>query len=258
MALDLAYFQALYDTYADDLRRVRAAQQEYYQKSGYWAEKAPSFPRRLSMGLRRAGSYLQRGALLKPQLDDIEAELTYLRLRDRKPETVVEISPCGGWSTTWILSALRDNRHGVLHSFDLVDLSKKNVPIDLAQGRWFFNQCDVTQETDRIPSEIDYLFIDSDHSESFARWYLDTLFTRLKPNTPVSVHDIFFTDQADGFSAEGTVVLDYLSATSRPYFTASAAKEPKVFEDLLNHKARHGLAPRIHKDSYNSMIFFDA
>lgn len=258
MALDLAYFQSLYDTYADDLRRVRANQQAYYQKSGYAPEKDPSLSHRLSIGLRRAGSYLQRGALLKPQLDDIEAELTYLRLRDRKPGTVVEISPCGGWSTTWILHALRDNGRGVLHSFDLVDLSKKNVPADLALGRWHFNQCDVTQETNRIPTEIDYLFIDSDHSESFARWYLETLFPRLKPNTPVSVHDIFFTDQADGFSAEGTVVMDYLQSASRPFFTASAAKAPKVFEQLLDHKARHGLAQRIHKDSYNSMIFFEA
>ncbi len=258
MALDLDYFQTLYDTYAEDLRRVRASQQSYYLESGYWPEKDPSFSERLAIGLRRAGSYLRRGALLKPQLDDIEAELTYLRLRDRKPGTVVEISPCGGWSTTWILHALKDNASGVLHSFDLVDLSKKNVPTELSAGRWFFNQCDVTRNTDRIPAEIDYLFIDSDHSESFARWYLDVLFPRLKPNTPVSVHDIFFTDQADGFSAEGTVVLDYLASTERPFFTASAAKEPGVFERLLDHKSHHGLGARIHKDSYNSMIFFEA
>jgi hypothetical protein len=56
-----------------------------------------------------------------PQLDDVEAELTYLALRDHRPHTVMELGTFQGWSTTWILRALRDNGHGRLHSFDQVD-----------------------------------------------------------------------------------------------------------------------------------------
>ena len=47
---------------------------------------------------------------MKAQLDDIEAEITYLLLRHARPETVVEIGTFHGWSTTWILRALRDKR----------------------------------------------------------------------------------------------------------------------------------------------------
>jgi hypothetical protein len=51
---------------------------------------------------------------LKAQLDGLEAEITYLLLREARPETVVEIGTFHGWSTTWIFQALRDNGTGHL------------------------------------------------------------------------------------------------------------------------------------------------
>ncbi len=257
-SIDLTFVASLYRKYKDDLRAVKEAQKKFHVSSGYWNAKNPPVLRKASMSLHRAGHYLKYGALLKPQLDDIEAEITYLRLRESKPLSVVEISPCGGWSTTWILRALRDNGQGHLYSFDLVDLATKNVPQDLSKDRWTFFQGDVTKNTDRLPDSIDYLFLDSDHSESFAKWYVENLIPRLKPLTPVSVHDIFHNSHPDGFSGEGTVIIEWLKEHQKDFFTASPAKAPKNYDSLLELRNQEGLSDSIHADHYNSMIFFEA
>ncbi|WP_343869414.1 alpha/beta hydrolase, partial [Dactylosporangium roseum] len=59
----------------------------------------------------------QRGMLcvsrgMRPKLDDIEAELTYLLVRDAKPARVVEIGTFHGWSTSWLLRAVAYNATG--------------------------------------------------------------------------------------------------------------------------------------------------
>src|SRR6478609_1544796 len=98
--LDLAAVTDLYDRYAQPLRQAREGQRELL-----W----------------------QHRRQLRPKLDDIEAELTYLLLRELRPAAVVEIGTFHGWSTTWILRALRDNGGGHLHSYDLVDHAVRSV-----------------------------------------------------------------------------------------------------------------------------------
>lgn len=112
--LTLESISTLYVKYADDLRAVRDQQRKFL---------------------------LDNKETVKAQLDDYEAEITYLLLRDLAPEVVVEVGTFRGWSTTWILSALRDNGTGHLYSFDIVDNVVKNVagrtlrgPLDVHQG----------------------------------------------------------------------------------------------------------------------------
>jgi len=52
---------------------------------------------------------------------DRESEILYLLVREAKPETVVEISPCHGYSTNYILAALTHNQKGALHSYEIVE-----------------------------------------------------------------------------------------------------------------------------------------
>src|SRR5262245_33402954 len=132
----------LYRTYADDLRVAREAQRELMYQ----------YP-------------------VNPKLDDIEAEVTYLALREVRPAAVVEIGAFHGWSTTWILRARRDNGTGHLHTFDLVDHALRGVPEALAEGRWTFVQGDVRQQLHRLPQRPGYLFVDAAHTAGFARWY---------------------------------------------------------------------------------------
>ena len=220
--MDLTTAVELYRKYADDLGSVREEQ------------------RRRLPGIRA-------------QLDDIEAELTYLRLRALRPATVVEIGTFHGWSTTWLLSALRDNRFGRLVSYDVVDHVVKSVPEELTGDRWTFRQGDV--RTAQLPAEIDYLFLDAAHSASFARWYIAELFSRLN-GTPVSVHDVFHGRRPMPFS-EGAVLVRWLNEQSVDYFTPSARRAPEAFAELLAVKRELGLAEPVRPGRHNPMVFFE-
>ncbi len=133
-AITTDHIRTLYQKYEKDLRAVRDAQRQFLR---------------------------DRGKSMKAQLDDYEAEITYLLLRDLRPDVVVEIGTFYGWSTMWILSALRDNEAGHLHSFDIVDNVVRNVPAELSEGRWTFTKGDVREHLGKVPADVDYLFIDA-------------------------------------------------------------------------------------------------
>jgi predicted O-methyltransferase YrrM len=192
---------------------------------------------------------------MRAQLDDLEAELTYLRLRENRPKSVVELGALDGWSTTWILKALRDNGSGHLHSFDLIDKARRNVPSSLAGGRWTFVPGDVRDTTHAFPAEIDYLFVDAAHTARFARWYLAEVFPRLRPGTPVSVHDVFHHSHPLPGS-EGAVVLKWLAGKGITPFTVARPAAPDDYERIMQARARLGLTEPIHPSRTNPMIFF--
>ena len=218
----------LYQTYAADLRVAREAQRE-----------------------------LRHQVPLRPKLDDIEAELTYLALREVRPATVVEIGAFHGWSTTWILRALRDNGTGHLCTFDLVDHATRTVPAALSQERWTFVHGDVRQHLHRLPPRPGYVFVDAAHTAGFARWYTGRLLPRLAEGTPVSVHDIFHGRRPWPVS-EGSVLLAWLRARGTRYLTASAAADPDVHDRLQSLKRKLSLAAPVHGSRRNPMLFFQA
>ncbi len=192
--------------------------------------------------------------LMAAQLDDIEAEITYLLLRHTRPEKVVEIGAYHGWSTTWILRALRDNGRGHLHSFDLIAASRRHVPSDLA-GRWNLTEGDARTAGGELLWRADYLFIDADHGRRFARWYLTHLLPELRAGVPVSVHDVFHHRRAKPFS-EGSVVLRWLDEQGIPFFTAARRRAPEVQRELVAVKDVLGLGDPVRVSPANPMIFF--
>jgi hypothetical protein len=221
--VDLSTATQLYRKYADDLAAARDGQ------------------RALLPGIRA-------------QLDDIEAELTYLRLRELRPATVVEIGTFHGWSTTWLLTALRDNGFGRLLSFDVVDHVLGGVPDELAGDRWQFTKGDVRNA--RLPAGIDYLFLDAAHNASFARWYIAKLFPKLAAGTPVSVHDVFHARWPMPFS-EGATLVRWLNERSIDYFTPSRRRAPREHAALLAVKRELGLDEPVRTGRTNPMVFFD-
>jgi predicted O-methyltransferase YrrM len=205
---------------------------------------------------------LLRGSGMRTRLDDIEAELTYLLVRARRPELVVEIGALDGWSTSWLLRALRDNGFGRLLTMDLAAGAGFLVPSDLAADRWTFRVGDARKLPLDWVSEVGYLFVDAEHSAGFARWYLAEVVSRLAPGTAVSVHDVFgysvFGRPVLGRrpSREGAVVLDWLAARGLGYLTASRSVAPDVYERLMRLRHRLGLAEPIHAGDRNPMVFF--
>jgi len=205
--------------------------------------------------LRRAGLPAHYRRRFKPKLDDIEAELTYLFVRSLRPAVVLEIAPYYGWSTTWLLQALRDNGSGRLHSYDLVDYSRWTVPPELAGERWAFSQGDVRNQLARLPRDIGYLFLDAEHTADFARWYLAALFPRLAPGTFIGVHDVFRGPDLAPME-ESIVLLEWLERRRVPYFTAAPGRTGAVYDRIVELKRELGLATPIHDSVKNPMVFF--
>lgn len=204
---------------------------------------------------RAQRALLARNSSMRAQLDDIEAETTYLLLRHGRPEVVTELGTLDGWSTSWILRALHDNGTGLLHSYDLGDGALRQVPDELANGRWIFTCGDVREVGPDRVAGTDYLFIDADHGVRFARWYTAKLLPALRPGTPVSVHDVFHQRWARPFS-EGRVVLRWLAGRNIGSFTASRARAPQVYTHLSTLKTHIGLDDPVRPGRRNPMIFF--
>jgi predicted O-methyltransferase YrrM len=193
---------------------------------------------------------------MRAQLDDVEAELTYLLLREARPAVVVEIGALHGWSTSWILRALRDNGAGRLYSYDRITNARDNLPAELTDGRWTFTGGDARDTAVGMPlADTGYLFVDAAHSARFARWYLAELFPRVGSGVPVSVHDVFHGRWAKPFS-EGSVLLRYLADRGVGYLTASAARDRQVAERLWAVRRDLGLTEPVHSGRDNPMVFF--
>ncbi|MEV6634860.1 class I SAM-dependent methyltransferase [Actinoplanes sp. NPDC051470] len=225
--IDLEAVLNLYRAYAEDLGVARDAQ--------------------------RALLSAKRG--MRPKLDDIEAEITYLLVRDNRPARVVEIGTFHGWSTSWLLRALADNGTGHLHSYDLVDHVLGTIPGDLSDDRWTFHHGDARTGGDLQPSTIDHLFIDAAHTARFARWYVADLLEKVNAGVPVSVHDVYHHRHSGRFG-EGRVVLDWLVRRGNGHFTASATAAPSVFEEISAVKRSLGLDEVLHRAAPNPMIYF--
>ncbi len=249
--IDVERVIRLYRKHAHALRRVRNEQRRLYSGKGnlHLERIASRFHLRAILGGIGLPAHYHR--LLKPQLDDVEAEATYLLLRELRPQAVVEIAPDGGWSTTWLLAALRDNGSGQLFSYDRFDHSTRTVPPHLSKGRWTFVRGDVTRQLELLPSRIDYLFLDCAHTASFARWYLRELFPRLAPGTPIGIHDIF-----PWGPGESRVVRQWLREHGVSHFTTSPAAAPDVYDRLVDVKHQLGIGEPIHDSSRNPMVFF--
>lgn len=190
------------------------------------------------------------------QSDDEDCEILYLLLRAEKPERVVEISPFHGWSTCWILTALRDNGRGSLVSYDLIDAARTNVPADLAAGRWDLVLGDARQKVRADGEPIDFLLMDSDHSASFANWYLETVLPRVRDGAIVCIDDVFHHEDASGFDGEGPVALEWLARRGIPWFTCAKAKNPSALNALRGQRVALRISDRIHTSDANPAIFF--
>jgi predicted O-methyltransferase YrrM len=288
MVLDTCFVANLYSKYGDGLRSARENQRELYRNylqdelllkdllfyiwyswsaskyfaatgatiglllrsKGYWMhsklDTSKSTTNRRAMAL----------SLLRPQLDDIEAEVTYLLIREFRPKTIVEIAPSGGWSTSWILRALKDNNYGTLYSYDYKDASTKVLPSDLTADRWIFTKGKIQKRMHKLPQAFDYLFMDADHSDSFASWYVQHLFPRLKDGALVSVHDVFHKSQTGFPYEEGTIVLQWLQQKKYQFVTFSPARDRAAYNKIIAVKKELMIDEEILTSQANPMIFF--
>ena len=191
-----------------------------------------------------------------PQYDDVEAEITCLLLLYAQAKIVYEFSPCAGWSTLYILNATSDN--ATVYSYDLEDTSYSNIQTfpDLCK-KWRFTKHDVSSLFDTFDLDMDYIFIDSDHTPQFARIFTDKLLTPALSHARlhnrkifVSVHDVFHSHLP---SDEGQVVIDFLLDNGISYFAPANLEHSIALHDLRKTLT---LDSQIHSANTNPAIFF--
>ncbi|GAA4697755.1 hypothetical protein GCM10023215_40100 [Pseudonocardia yuanmonensis] len=197
---------------------------------------------------------LAADGLVRTGLDDLEAEIGYLLLRQLRPEHVVEIGTARGWSTSWLLSALRDNDRGRLVSFRR-SRRPSTVPPELAEGRWTVYTGDVRARLDALPGTTDYLLLDAAHTRRFGRWYVRTVFPRLPSGTPVGVHEVY-RGRTPWVRREGGVVLDWLAEREVPHFTVAPRRAPEIFAALADLRVELGIEGA-RGTTGNPMIWFE-
>lgn len=132
-----------------------------------------------------------------------ERRVLYLMTRFAAPELIFEFSPKRGWSTLHMAAALERNGRGRLISFELDPISAATAGRALRRAglahRAEIVVGDVREELPRVYETLrrsagvdglEFLFIDSDHGEEFARWYLETLWPCVRRDGIVHVHDV--------------------------------------------------------------------
>jgi predicted O-methyltransferase YrrM len=226
----------------------------YDQRSDARLERFAPY-RWIREALQTAGLPAHYKRRFRPKFDDIEGEVTYVLVRGFRPRVVLEVAPYYGWSTTWLLQALRDNDTGILHSYDLVDYSRWTVPPELARDRWQFTQGDIRDWVNRLPPGVGYLFLDADHTAAFASWYVRELFPRLPPGTVVGVHDVFRGPDLAPMP-ESPVLLEWLERRRIPCLTAAPSAPGGAYGRIMALKRELGLADPIHDSVKNPMAFF--
>jgi hypothetical protein len=263
----------MYRAFGADLARVRAWEEKLFHNRAYSAierDLRRTFP--VLEGIYPAW-YLYRGLLraafpqrryIYPFFGDFDCEILYLLVRALRPKVLVEVSPSGGWSTSWILNALRDNGAGTLYSCDLIDDSARNLPRELTDGRWKFLQGDVFRTVENLPSQIEFLFVDALHTAEFARWYVQHLFPRLTSDAVVGVDDMFHQQGgmfvsvlgAKGGETEPDVMMSWLRERNQSYYTVAEPLARSDAEAVRAVRRELNLSPPLRRIGGNPAIFF--
>jgi hypothetical protein len=150
--------------------------------------------RRLLANIRRQDTYTPHWAA-----DSLLARLCYLACRLTSPETVVETGVAYGVSSAYVLTAMRENGRGTLHSVDLPPLRRKTerfwgiaVPDEL-RGRWRLRRGTSANVLPRLLREIPTvnLFVhDSLHTHRTMRREFDTVWPHLRSGALLLADDV--------------------------------------------------------------------
>lgn len=187
-----------------------------------------------------------------PQTDDLEMSISYLRLRATAPKVVWECAPADGWSSLFILQALKDNGHGHLYSFGLEKektvFTYMNKCCSDLSALWSYREGylqDFTGKYDfqhgkggfkdskgyvEVPMP-DYVYMDALHTYDFGKMYADVLLSKLNGHAHVSMHDAFRDGWSHSTAQEKQV---YLAHPKRPM------PEAEGVIDTLNTKICRG------------------
>lgn len=129
------------------------------------------------------------------QYDWFSGQLLYCVMRHRKPQRIIEIAAGSGYSTLFMAMALKANGTGLIDTFEMdrrtAATAQRNFErygvsqfINLHVG-------DARVTSSRIEREgAKILFLDSLHTEAFARWFIEAFVLGAEPDALFHMHDI--------------------------------------------------------------------
>jgi predicted O-methyltransferase YrrM len=130
------------------------------------------------------------------QYDWFSAQVLYCLVRLLKPQSIVEVSTSSGYSTLIQATALKRNQSGRLHTFEIdPELASAAAA---AFRRFGLEEVvnlyvgDARVETNRLAGlpQPYILFLDSLHTEEFARWFINRWVLDAPADTLFHVHDV--------------------------------------------------------------------
>jgi hypothetical protein len=218
---------ALLDQEAGSLATTGSAAEPFRRLHAKYADELGPLSERLAA---RRQAIVEGG--WSADFSDREGELLYITIREARPELVVEISPCHGYSTNYILAALRANGSGVVHSYELTpevdgvpteNVIRGNLLDDLPGDALRVIIGDARSQ--EIPA-AGVLLVDSAHEDHFAAWVFETLI----PHAGYVVHHDLVVAAKDHYEPKGwrvgpresSFVLEALRRSGRAFFSAAA------------------------------------
>lgn len=127
----------------------------------------------------------------------------YSLIRHFKPTNCFEVGSSFGHSTIFITDALLKNgKPFKFVSFELEESIWRGAKKNLVQrhGKLIPNLIcgDITENLNKVPKEIDFAFIDTNHEAESTKWYVENIFPRLKDGALVAIHDFAVEVLPDG------------------------------------------------------------
>jgi len=139
--------------------------------------------------------YNKKMFLTQGQYDWLSGQLLYCLVRYLKPKRILEISPASGYSTMFMALALKKNQNGLIFGYELDPKAAKSAAavFNTYQVNDFVKlhvgNAQITSLS--APNDFNLYFLDSVHTNTFARWFIETHVLKASKNDALfHMHDI--------------------------------------------------------------------
>lgn len=134
------------------------------------------------------------------QYDWFSGQLLYCLIRYKKPQQIIEVSTSSGYSTLFSALALKKNGTGKIHTFDTdrkaLTAAQKNFKQFKVEKfiKIYVGNAKINIRRIKDLRNTDIAFLDSLHTEEFARWFIENIVLKIKTNALFHMHDIMPED----------------------------------------------------------------